>query len=508
VTTDLRGRRHSRLAPADRWDTGDEPGPDRATGEPLPPPNQVQAPDHRFSAGRWLSRHPAWPVTALLVGYPLWWALGMADFAWIFLAVPMASRMLAWRKHRTRQLKLPPGMGAWAVFLLWTMAGISMISLTAPGTLPGSVSNRAISFAVRASSYLAVTVLLLYVGNLTEKELSRRKLAWLVGLLAVYATGLGAAGMLLPHLSFTSPSELLLPGKIRSNTFIQASMHPALAQVQDVFGTGQGQGRPKAPFDYTNIWGECLSISAPWLLVAAYDHGTRRQRMLAWGTLFTGLIVLVYSLNRGVWLGVGLAVAYIGVRFAARGKIAVLGGLTAGLAVLVLVVLLSPLQGVITQRLANGKSNTIRSTLSSQAFRDSLASPVLGYGGTRKRQGSANSITSGPTPDCPQCGQQEVGSTGQLWLLLITSGIVGTLLYIAFFARVAWAYRRDRTAYGMAGWLVLLLSFFYLLTYNVLPAPLGIMMLAVGLLWRNDLHLREQRALGRAPRQVLAGQPE
>jgi polysaccharide biosynthesis protein PslJ len=89
-----------------------------------------------------------------------------------------------------------------------------------------------------------------------------------------------------------------------------------------------------------------------------------------------------------------------------------------------------------------------------------------------------------------------VGSTGQLWLLLITSGIVGTLLYIAFFVRVAWAYRRDRTPYGMAGWLVLLLSFFYLLTYNVLPAPLGIMMLAVGLLWRNDLHLREQRALG------------
>jgi hypothetical protein len=507
VTTDLSRRRYHRPAPADRGGAWDEPGPDRLADEPLPPPEQIMVPGHRFSAGRWLSRHPAWPVTALLVGYPLWWALGVADFAWIFLAIPMASRMLAWRKHRTRRLKLPPGMGAWAMFLLWTVAGISMVSLTAPGTLPGSVSNRIISFTVRASSYLAVTVLLLYVGNLTEKELSRRKLAWLVGLLAIYATGLGVAAMLLPHLSFTSPSELLLPGKIRSNTFIQASMHPALAQVQDVFGTGTGQGRPKAPFDYTNIWGECLSISAPWLLVAAGDGGTRRQRVLAWGTLLVALVVLVYSLNRGVWLGVGLAVVYIGVRFAARGKLAVLGGLAAGLAVLVLVVLLSPLQGVITQRLANGKSDTIRSTLSSQAFRDSLASPVLGFGGTRKRQGSANSITSGPTPDCPQCGQQEVGSTGQLWLLLITSGVAGTLLYIAFFVRVAWAYRRDRTPYGMAGWLVLLLSFFYLLTYNVLPAPLGIMMLAVGLLWRNDLHLREQQALARPPRRRLAGPP-
>ncbi|MEP7023927.1 MAG: hypothetical protein ABJB47_08995 [Actinomycetota bacterium] len=67
---------------------------------------------------------------------------------------------------------------------------------------------------------------------------------------------------MLPHFAFTSPSELLLPSWVRSNTFIQASMHPSLAQVQDVFGTGTGQGRPKAPFDYTNIWGECLSISA------------------------------------------------------------------------------------------------------------------------------------------------------------------------------------------------------------------------------------------------------
>ena len=41
--------------------------------------------------GRWLARHPAWPVVALLAGYPLWWALGVADFAWIGFAVPMAS---------------------------------------------------------------------------------------------------------------------------------------------------------------------------------------------------------------------------------------------------------------------------------------------------------------------------------------------------------------------------------------------------------------------------------
>ena len=49
--------------------------------------------------------------------------------------------------------------------------------------------------------------------------------------------------------------------------------------------------------------------------------------------------------------------------------------------------------GVFSQRLANGKSNTIRMTLSTQAVQDALASPVLGYGDTRQRQGSANSIS-------------------------------------------------------------------------------------------------------------------
>ena len=36
-----------------------------------------------------------------------------------------------------------------------------MLSLTAPGTVSSPVSNRLISYGLRAASYLAVTVLLL-----------------------------------------------------------------------------------------------------------------------------------------------------------------------------------------------------------------------------------------------------------------------------------------------------------------------------------------------------------
>ncbi len=58
----------------------------------------------------------------------------------------------------------------------------------------------------------------------------------------------------------------MLPKSVQSNTFIQASMHPGLAQVQNVLG--EAEGRPKAPFDYTNTWGDCLTILVPWLLAA------------------------------------------------------------------------------------------------------------------------------------------------------------------------------------------------------------------------------------------------
>ena len=64
-------------------------------------PTGRRPPDHRIRL-RSLMRGPAWPITYLIVGYPLWWALGIADFMWIILAVPMVARMAAWRARRAR----------------------------------------------------------------------------------------------------------------------------------------------------------------------------------------------------------------------------------------------------------------------------------------------------------------------------------------------------------------------------------------------------------------------
>jgi hypothetical protein len=491
MTTDLQ---RPRRGPARGLAAG-EPGAELPPGQESPGwPTRLGrraggAPGHPL--GRWLARHPGWPLTALLAGYPLWWALGIADFIWIILAIPMAARMLAWHRSGSRKIRVPAGFGVWLLFLVWVLGGIPMLSLTAPGTVESAISHRLISFAVRAASYGAVTILLLYAGNLTEREFPRRRLAWLLGLVALYAIGGGVAGVIAPNFEFNSPTLLLIPHSLQANVQIQASMHPGLAQIQNVFGTTGGQGRPKAPFDYTNAWGNSLSILLPWLIVAWWLTGTRNHRLISGAAMVIALVPLVYSLNRGVWIGLGFAACYLAIRMAARGRLALMGTVLAGIAVIGVTVVATPLHSVISQRLQNGKSNDLRATLTSVAIKDGLSSPVLGYGDTRQEIGSPSSIAIGPTAKCGNCGQTPVGGNGQLWLLLICNGIVGAAFYLAFFALGCWRYRRDTSPYGLAGVLVLLLSFVYMFTYVAVIAPLGFTMLAYALLWRSDLARRQ-----------------
>ena len=131
---------------------------------------QLTPRSRRRSVRGWLADHPAWPIAALLIGWPAWWALGTSEYMPIVFAIPMIRRMAAWRSSG-RRIRKPPGFALWLLFLLVVVASLSTIALTAPGTVPSPVSNRLISFSVRGLQFAAETVLLLYAGNLTEDEL-------------------------------------------------------------------------------------------------------------------------------------------------------------------------------------------------------------------------------------------------------------------------------------------------------------------------------------------------
>jgi hypothetical protein len=471
---------------------------------PVVPPARPEYGRYRSSRGRrWLSRHPGWPLTAMLAGYPLWWAFGLADESVIIMALPMVVHLHSWHRQG-RRVKVPPAFGLWLMFLVCVAAGLATLSLSAPDTVASPLSNRLLSFLFRGLTYTALAVVLLYAGNLTELEMPRRKLAWLLGLVGIYTTIGGLGGVVAPRFQFASPMAYILPRSMQSNTLLQQALYPSFAQVTNVLGVTSP--RPKAPFDYTNIWGDCLTILLPFLLVAWWSYGSRRQRRLAVITVVLALIPLVYSLNRTAWVAVGVTAVYLAIRLAARGRIAMVGIVCAGLVLVGVAVAVTPLQGLVTSRLQHQQSNSIRAALSADAFLDANASPLIGFGDTQHKAGSANSIAVGPTANCSLCGQYEVGSNGQLYTLLICNGWVGTFLYLGFFGYIGWRYRRDRTPYGMAGLLVILLSFLYMFAYVAVTAPLEFTMLAVALLWRNDQWRRANGEIAAPTRRLAASQ--
>lgn len=459
---------------------------------------------------RWFERHPAWPLTAYLAGYPLWWALGLADFMPVVLAVPIAVQMYRWRVNRDRRLRVPPGFALWLLFLIVMLAGVTTLAQTAPDTIVSPASTRLVSFGLRALDYIGCTFMLLYAGNLTEEELPRRRLAWLMGLLGIYTVIGGLAGVADPRFQFTAPIAAVIPRSLQNtNAELQVLLHPGFSEVQGILG--HAEGRPKAPFDYTNTWGNCLAILLPWLFVVWWAEGTRRQRYYLVAVLFVAMISIVYSLDRGLWVGLLVSFCYLAVRAAIRGRLAMLASIFGVIALAGIVIVASPLQGLISQRLQHGKSDQVRSSLSIIATQDAVSSPFIGYGDTRHQQGSTNSIAVGRTLQCPSCGSRDIGGNGQLWLLLICSGFLGTGLYLAFFAYGAWWYWRDTTPYGIAGVLVILLGFVFMIVYQSIGAPLAITMLSYALLWRNERYLRQHApgsGLYRHGTPGLTGRPE
>ena len=470
-----------------------------ATTAPTLAPVSIARPRSRRPVSprkRWFASHPAWSVTALLAAYPLWWALGLADESVIILAVPMVLRMRSWHRGG-RPIRVPPGFGLWLLFLVCMAAGALTLSLAAPGTVVSPMFNRLLAFGIRGLTYVTLTVVMLYAGNLTEDELPRQRLAWLLGLVGIYTVAGGVGGVIAPHFQFKSPFAYVIPHSLQANNLLQAALYPGFSQVTSILGTAHG--RPKAPFEYTNTWGNSLTILLPWLFVAWWSYGSRRQRKLAVITAFIALIPLVYSLNRTAWAGAGLTAVYLAIRMAARGKMAMLGLVCAAVTIVGVAVVATPLQGLISSRFQHQQSNTIRASLSTGAIEAANASPIIGYGDTRHQQGSVSSIAVGPTANCQGCGQIAIGSNGQLYLLLVCSGWLGTAFFLSFFAYLAWRYRRDKTPYGMAGVLVILLSFLYMFTYVSVTAPLEFTIIAVALLWRNDQWMRSRKAAASSP---------
>ncbi|MFO7252456.1 MAG: hypothetical protein DIU60_017055, partial [Actinomycetes bacterium] len=202
----------------------------------------------------------AWPIAALLVGYPIWWALGFGGLAVIVLAVPMA--VILWRR---RPIRMPQGFGLWLLLIAGYLISACMLGATPPGTYGELSPGRIIGYLVRLAVYLSVLITVLYLGNLSHRELPQLTLVRMLGVLFVTTVAGGLLGVLLPDFSFTAPLELLLPRWIGEHPFVHNLIHPTASQTQRVLG--HALPRPEAPFEWANAWGSNISILIIWFVV-------------------------------------------------------------------------------------------------------------------------------------------------------------------------------------------------------------------------------------------------
>ncbi len=153
----------------------------------------------------------------------------------------------------------------------------------------------------------------------------------------------------------------------------------------------------------------------------------------------------------------------------------------------ILVLAFSPLGTVFSERLEHQHSNERRGQLLAQTLKSTVdGSPVVGFGSTRDVQGSFFSIAGGATPDCGACGVPPLGTQGHIWQLIFAQGLVGALLFIAFFTLALTRCWRCRTTAETLCTFVLAFFALLFLIYDTLGMPVLTTMIVIGLVAREQ----------------------
>jgi xanthosine utilization system XapX-like protein len=402
-------------------------------------------------------------VLALFGGFPVWWALGLSSVICIVAAVPM----LAWLLARGR-VRVPRGFGWWLAFLFWMLLSATQLD----------EARRWYAFSYRGVLYLSMTVMFVYVYNLPRTAMPTRRIVFALALFWATVILFGFAALAAPNFRITTPVALLLPEPLASSSYAQDLFNPKLAQVQTFIG--YALTRPAAPFTYTNEWGGSVGLLTPMALAAIGMLRSYLARNAIRVLLVASLVPIVISANRGLWVGLAVGLVYAAVRVALRGNARALVAIVGFLALVAAGVLLTPLDRYLTDRLAHQHSNERRESLADQAVAGALERPLLGFGGPR-----ASSLT----PNAP-----DIGTHGQVYLVMFSHGVPGIAFFLAWWLWVLWISRRAPTGPPLWCHVMLLVGVLEFAYYDMMPTQLHLMMVVAAVAWRDR---EAQAAAGR-----------
>jgi hypothetical protein len=418
---------------------------------------------------------PEWPLQVLFLGLFAWWVLGVGGFIQALIAVPMLFALVL----RGRSA-MPRSFAVWLLFLFWMLVTVIQIDDFA----------RAVSFTWRASIYIASGVIFLYVYNQPRRSLPTAKVVRVMAGFWMLTTLGGTIGMLLPTISFASVTELLLPRSISANQFVYDLVHASTASPRAFSFTALH--RPKLPFAYTNQWGSMFAMTLPFCLAAIGVARSKPSRHLLWATLALSAVPLAASLDRGAWLSVAISMGYAlfvltftgGRRHARTAVTLVFVGLVAGT-----IVLVTPLWDVIQIRLDKGYGDQSRQVLYQESIKAVELSPILGFGAP-----IPTTVTNTAGADVAL----SVGTHGQGWTVVVSHGIPGAVLFIAWWVGVFFKTRRRIPAVEgrdpmVRFWahVVVLAALVQMPYYQLMPWGLPVMMVAAAIAMREARPDRE-----------------
>ncbi len=397
--------------------------------------------------------HPGLPFYTIAL-LPLFWAMGLGYFTFAIAAVPMGMGLLL-----LHPIRVPRGMGLWLLFVGWMLVSALMLEPSV---------NRYLSFLVRASVYIAATIIFLYVYNVPQKYLPTGRILNVLGGIFIFTAIVGGyLGLLLGEVRFDTPVSQILPRSMLQNSFVNSVVRPPFAQQQDFLGFPIN--RPAMPFSFTNDWGATLAPGT-FAAIAAAGRSQRFRRAMPMLAMLA-VIPMAVSANRGLWITLILAVFYVAARRASSGQLVLAIRLVIVLVFAGALILVSPLGEIVGGRATSSHSIEARGDIYSDVLERIPESPILGFGAP----------LANPDPNRPA-----IGTHGMLWTSLFSQGIPGAVFYVGFWIAMTLRTGRNiRNQEHLLLHLAVATSLPTLLFYDHIPAALPIMMICSAVILRD-----------------------
>jgi hypothetical protein len=419
---------------------------------------------------RWATPPQGWQPYAIFLGLPLWWLAGLSFFMWPLIVAPIVYPLL-----RRGELRAPRRFGIWLLFIGWMIA--SGVELNSP--------TRMIAWSWRLSFYISGTILFLWIYNATRDRVpTRAVINGMAGFWVAVIYG-GWLAVVYPTLQLNSPAEYVFPHSLLNNTYFYSHVHLQVAEVQRFLGFNEG--RPQTFFAYTNAWGSTCAMLTPIALAALAAKPGRTWGRVLKITMGLSVVPIIFSLNRGLWLSLGIGLAYAAVRFGALRDIRRVMRVLGAVVVVGLIIAVSPLGGLVSGRFSHQTGDTSRLARDQVAQTQIAASPLLGYGAPQ--QNTALTHT-----------QKSVGTESEIFLLLFSHGVPALFLFGAWmmYTIVRSGRTRSRDSPALFWVHVALIVAFVQSPYYELTERIPFMLAFAALLYRDMAWQSELRSVDRA----------